>query len=106
MKTKLSDLIRQDTAGYGFLSAYGWTCSKCVLQGFAQLRQQGEEIPDSVADVLENTNIDELRCECVAEKNLIEDDEGLRLLRDRDEGRMVIDDEAEDIERPKLVEVW
>jgi len=58
------------------------------------------------------TNLDyevkreQLKCECVAEKNLMIDDEGLRLLRDRDEGRMVIDDEAEDIERPKLVEVW
>ena len=40
MKKKLSELIKKDVAGFGFLSASGWTCSKCVLEGFNVMRMR------------------------------------------------------------------
>jgi len=108
-KIKLSELIKKDKAGFGILSSYGWTCSKCVLEGFDHMRkQEGTLIPDDIEEAVEKWLPKLKKCECVPEKNLIIDEEGLRLLeeREREPGEPVIDEEPEDIEKPKWVEIW
>jgi len=104
MRKKLSELIKKDTAGFGFLSAFGWTCSKCVLEGFNALRMQGEGVPDDIQEAIEKL-LPKLKCECVPEKDLEVDEEGLKLLEAR-ERYPVIEEEPEDIDKPKLVEFW
>jgi len=104
MKKKLSELIKKDVAGFGFLSAFGWTCSKCVLEGFNVMRMQGAELPDNIEEAIEKWLL-KLKCECVPEKDLIIDKEGLEMLKEREE-KILPDDEFEfeDVEKPKYVE--
>ena len=104
-KIKLSELIKKDKAGFGILSSYGWTCSKCVLEGFDHMRkQEGAELPDDIEEAIEKW-LPKLKCECVEESKLEIDKEGLKLLKER-EREPAIDEEPEDIEKPKLVEIW
>ena len=103
-KIKLSELIKKDKAGFGILSSYGWTCSKCVLEGFDHMRKrEGAELPDDIEEAIEEW-LPKLKCECVEESKLEIDEEGLKLLEEREEP--AIDEEPEDIEKPKLVEIW
>ena len=111
-KIKLSELIKKDKAGFGIWSAYGWTCSKCVLEGFKVMKERHKEetgqeliLDDRIEEALEEW-LPKLKCECVPEKNLEVDEEGLKLLREREEGPVADDDFLleRDIEKPQLVE--
>jgi len=88
-KRKLSELIKRDEAGFGFVSSYGWTCSKCVLDSFNAMRMQGIELPDSTIKAIEEW-LPKLKCECVPNDDLIKDKEGLLMLREREEDSIAI----------------
>lgn len=105
-KVRLSELVEKDKVGFGFLSAYGWTCSRCVLEGYLRMKKAGMELPDEIKEEIEKW-LPKLKCECVPEKKLEIDEKGLRMLQEREKEPVAdIDFECEDVEKPQLVEYW